>query len=185
MSKREKIEPKKQPGRNFVIEKKAKNDDEEEIEREIEKELRAKKSSLTRKEEQPVAIGFVMNEGNGRNTYSSQAQQQQVHSSARAEANNLGRAVNANMQHAEEMTLGQAEGVHRTHMEEQNLGQAVSANMNYADNGSQNSSKKVTKKRIIKMMKDGKQIAEKEEILDEDGNVIKSSIRNNEFERDE
>ena len=34
------------------------------------------------------------------------------------------------------------------------------------------SSKKVVKKRIVKMMKQGKLVAEKEEILDEEGNVI-------------
>lgn len=42
---------------------------------------------------------------------------------------------------------------------------------------SEGSSKKVVKKRIIKMMKDGKLVAEKEEILDEEGNVIKTQMR--------
>ena len=37
---------------------------------------------------------------------------------------------------------------------------------------SKGSSKKVVKKRIVKMMKQGKLVAEKEEILDEEGNVI-------------
>jgi hypothetical protein len=39
------------------------------------------------------------------------------------------------------------------------------------------SSKKVVKRRIIKMMKQGKLVAEKEEILDEDGKVIRTEIR--------
>lgn len=39
------------------------------------------------------------------------------------------------------------------------------------------SSKKVVKKRIVKMMKEGKLVAEKEEILDEDGNVLSTHIR--------
>lgn len=39
------------------------------------------------------------------------------------------------------------------------------------------SSKKVVKKRIVKMMKQGKLVAEKEEILDEEGNVIRTEIR--------
>lgn len=39
------------------------------------------------------------------------------------------------------------------------------------------SSKKVVKKRIVKMMKDGVLIAEKEEILDEEGNVLRTQIR--------
>ena len=43
------------------------------------------------------------------------------------------------------------------------------------------SSKKVVKKRIIKMMKQGKLVAEKEEILDEEGNVIRTEIRKEGF----
>lgn len=39
------------------------------------------------------------------------------------------------------------------------------------------SKKKVVKKRIVKMMKDGKLVAEKEEILDEEGNVLRTEIR--------
>lgn len=42
------------------------------------------------------------------------------------------------------------------------------------------SSKKVVKKRIVKMMKEGKLIAEKEEILDEEGNVLRTQIRKQE-----
>lgn len=42
------------------------------------------------------------------------------------------------------------------------------------------SSKKIVKKRIVKMMKDGKLVAEKEEILDEEGNVLKTQIRKQE-----
>lgn len=43
------------------------------------------------------------------------------------------------------------------------------------------SSKKVVKKRIVKMMKQGKLVAEKEEILDEEGNVIRTEIRKEGF----
>jgi len=39
------------------------------------------------------------------------------------------------------------------------------------------SSKKVVKKRIVKMMKDGKLVAEKEEILDEEGNVLRTQFK--------
>ncbi|CAI2379529.1 unnamed protein product [Moneuplotes crassus] len=43
------------------------------------------------------------------------------------------------------------------------------------------SSKKVVKKRIVKMMKQGKLVAEKEEILDAEGNVIRTEIRKEGF----
>lgn len=39
------------------------------------------------------------------------------------------------------------------------------------------SSKKVVRKRIVKMMKQGKLVAEKEEILDEEGNVVWTQLR--------
>lgn len=39
------------------------------------------------------------------------------------------------------------------------------------------SSKKVVRKRIVKMMKQGKLVAEKEEILDEEGNVVRTQLR--------
>lgn len=39
------------------------------------------------------------------------------------------------------------------------------------------SSKKVVRKRIVKMMKQGKLVAEKEEILDEEGKVIRTQLR--------
>lgn len=39
------------------------------------------------------------------------------------------------------------------------------------------SSKKVVKKRVVKMMKDGQLVGEREEILDEDGNVIRAQAR--------
>ena len=48
---------------------------------------------------------------------------------------------------------------------------------NQAQNVSPGSSKKVVKKRIVKMMKDGELVAEKEEILDEEGNVLKTQMR--------
>ena len=53
--------------------------------------------------------------------------------------------------------------------------QVVEYSPDYEENKSSN--KKVVKKRIVKMMKDGKLVAEKEEILDEEGNVLRTEIR--------
>ncbi|CAI2378651.1 unnamed protein product [Moneuplotes crassus] len=55
-----------------------------------------------------------------------------------------------------------------------------SSGRNRSSRGS-GSSKKVVKKRIVKMMKQGKLVAEKEEILDAEGNVIRTEIRKQGF----
>lgn len=99
------------PNKTFVIEKRSSEDDEQEIDREIQRQLTAKKES-------PVKSAAVAPESEDRKTYSRQAV-----------------------------------------------------------NHSPNSDKKIVKKRIVKMMKDGVLVAEKEEILDEEGNVIKTQIR--------
>jgi hypothetical protein len=99
------------PKKTFVIEKRSVEDDEAEIEREIQKQLEAKRES-------PQKSAAVVPDSEERKTYSNQAHNQ-----------------------------------------------------------SPNSSKKVVKKRIVKMMKDGLLVAEKEEILDEEGNVLKTQIR--------
>lgn len=100
------------PTKKFVIEKRNVQDDEDEIEREIQRQLEAKKQSPLRSAPAPVV------QTEERKTYSNQAHNQ-----------------------------------------------------------SPESSKKVVKKRIVKMMKDGQLVAEKEEILDEEGNVLKTQIR--------
>ena len=48
---------------------------------------------------------------------------------------------------------------------------------NEAQNQTPGSNKRVVKKRIVKMMKQGELIAEKEEILDEEGNIIKTQMK--------
>jgi Ulp1 family protease len=126
---KEKIEPKK-PGRNFVIERRTKEQDEEEIEKEIQRQLEVKMSSAKRVTRQEAKIG---EESNKRRDYSSQEVNQAIEGS-------------------------------------------------YGGQASPGSSKKVVKKRVVKMMKDGIQVAEKEEILDEDGNIIRTIVKRDGFE---
>lgn len=65
----------------------------------------------------------------------------------------------------------------------------VNANMNQAQNppnegkAPNSSSKKVVKKRVVKMMKDNQLVALKEEILDEDGNILKTYVRKDNLEQ--
>lgn len=121
MKKKEAIQPVK-PIKNFVIEKKTKEHDEEEIEKEIQTQLQARKGSsggVQVKKQEPVALS-----AEPRYSYSPQI-------------------------------------------------------IEYSNDNQENisSKKKIVKKRIVKMMKDGKVVAEKEEILDEEGNVLRTEIR--------
>lgn len=119
--KKEAIQPVK-PLKNFVIEKKTNEHDEEEIEREIQSQLQARQGARNMneiKKQEPVPLSA-------------------------------------------EPKLNYAP-------------QIVEFSNDNQENPS--SKKKVVKKRIVKMMKDGKLVAEKEEILDEEGNVLRTEIR--------
>lgn len=126
MRKKETVQSKKP--KTFVSERKPDQQNEEEIDKEIQRQLQNRVAAATRREEVPVALGMpevsAHPEPVEKRTYSNQAQ-----------------------------------------------------NVQDVARGSNSSSKKVVKKRVVKMMKDGKLVAEKEEILDEEGNIIKTQIR--------
>ena len=135
MRKREAIQP-VVPVKNFIIEKKVKEHDEEEIEREIQNQLQARRGA--------------------RNTNESRHKE---HAPVSAQPNN---------------TICLSNTI-RLIFYCSYAPQVVEYSPDYEENKSSN--KKVVKKRIVKMMKDGKLVAEKEEILDEEGNVLRTEIR--------
>lgn len=128
MRKKETVQSKKP--KTFVSERKPDQQNEEEIDKEIQRQLqnRVAAAAATRREEVPVALGMP--------------------------------EVSAHPEPVEKRTYSNQ-----------------TQNVQDVARGSNSSSKKVVKKRVVKMMKDGKLVAEKEEILDEEGNIIKTQIR--------
>lgn len=155
-SKKEVVEapPPKSPTKKFVIEKRTKEEDEEEVEKEIERQLQARA-----KEKQQPEVRVAAQAPAPANEEIKQAEEFQRAAPAQV--------VSA----APPKTTTQAQA-----RPESPGGSQRSADRQRSSRGS-GSSKKVVKKRIVKMMKQGKLVAEKEEILDEEGNVIRTEIR--------
>lgn len=160
--KTEKVQVEKKPEspqKKFIIEKKTKEEDEEEIEREIARTLQArvdanKREQVSRAPEPAPAPVPVIRE-----------EEKKVEVQAQAQVQAARQEVASAVQENKNKVLQESPG-----------GSQNSDGRQRSSRGS-GSSKKVVKKRIVKMMKQGKLVAEKEEILDEEGNVIRTEIR--------
>jgi hypothetical protein len=143
------------PKKKYVIEKRTQEQDEEEIEREIARQLEQKAAARS----SPQKVQEEVKQAEPRvQVEDTKAEQQPVAMGAATGAAATGAAIASSDRPA-------SPG-----------GSQRSAGRQRSSRGS-GSSKKVVKKRIVKMMKQGKLVAEKEEILDEEGNVIRTEIR--------
>lgn len=146
------------PKKKYIIEKTSKEEDEEELEREIARQLQQRvnqKASPPREEAKQAPV-----------TEQRPPVQQQ---------NPIIPATTAGGASATATAAGAGAASTQARPESPGASQR-SADRQRSSRGS-GSSKKVVKKRIVKMMKQGKLVAEKEEILDEEGNVIRTEIR--------
>ena len=187
------------PTKKFVIEKRTKEEDEEEVEREIERQLQARAVEKTQQQQRSAAQATsqaqsqmqsqaqTLVKSSAQATSQAQSQMQsQMQSQAQSLVKSSAQAQSQAQAHAQS-TVEEAKRIESR--AEGALKQAVDSRRPESPGGSQRSagrqrssrgsgsSKKVVKKRIVKMMKQGKLVAEKEEILDEDGNVIRTEIR--------
>jgi hypothetical protein len=139
------------PKKKYVIEKKTKEEDEEEIEKEIIRQLETR----------------VKAKSPPRNVLQEEVKKVVIEEK---------KEIRAPAPAPVPMTGGAA--VTNTRPESPGSSQRSAGKRSSRGSGS---SKKVVKKRIVKMMKQGKLVAEKEEILDEEGNVIRTEIRKEGF----
>lgn len=172
--KTEKVQVEKKPEspqKKFIIEKKTKEEDEEEIEREIARTLQARVDANKREQvsraPEPAPVAVIREE---EKKVEAQAQAQ-VQALAQSQAQ-----AQAQVQAARQEVASAVQENKNKVLQESPGGSQNSDGRQRSSRGS-GSSKKVVKKRIVKMMKQGKLVAEKEEILDEEGNVIRTEIR--------
>jgi hypothetical protein len=160
------------PKKKYYIQKKTKEEDEEEIEREIARQLEQRVQSNKREktatrveEEKKVDVRTEAKAGAESKVITGTELTQQQKETAQGKAVVAGATAGSATAVAAAQDRGESPG-----------GSHRSSGRRGSSKGS-GSSKRVVKKRIVKMMKQGKLVAEKEEILDEEGNVIRVEIR--------
>jgi len=155
------------PKKKFVIEKRTKEEDEQEIEREIARQLEQRVQANRRDQPggqvQPQAQPQAQAAAPPKEERKVEAQAQSRAPVPEPAATSAAATLAAAASQAQQRPASPG-------------GSQGSADRQRSSRGS-GSSKKVVKKRIVKMMKQGKLVAEKEEILDEEGNVIRTEIR--------
>lgn len=165
------------PKKKFVIEKRTKEEDEQEIEREIARQLEQRVQANRR--DQPAAQPQAQTQPQAQ--YQAQAQAQAQAPAAPREERKVEAQAQSRAPVPEPAATSTEAALAAAASQAQQRpaspgGSQGSADRQRSSRGS-GSSKKVVKKRIVKMMKQGKLVAEKEEILDEEGNVIRTEIR--------